>query len=304
MKSIMIFFIFLCAGRMLRAYPHIITWKNSPLVVFENGSNAVIKKNQQLKAPFFALTSRFDEVQFGLNTGNEITLMKNSKIQIYEVFENLDQEHIIFLIDGRIRLKNSKVPGSVAKANRIRTPFFDLTGPADSEVIVQLDMKEPSVEIKIVKGVWDVEFFSYEKKLHLISGQQVKFKGVLGDEPDQIKYDYLLEDKKIPKGALGGVAKFDVKKYELDKKIEDAELLKKEKIEMKKVTAAVQKKKKIENAYLCKKPFAKLDQCAWQIENDKCFRKRCNASGEWGDKTERPLTAACTSAELVGSCDY
>lgn len=283
-----------------QAYPRIQNWRNEPLFIFEGNKQAVVKKNQELKSPFFTLTSRLDEVTLALNLGNEIEISKNTKLQVFEVFEDVQQPHILLLFDGTIRLKSQ----NAKKPNRIRTPFFDLDQPLDSDVIVQLNMKEPSVEIRMVKGEWNLEFFAFERKVQLKTGQQIKFTGQLADEPDQIKYDFLLDDKKVPKGKLGEIRKFDLVRFSAEKKIADADLIKKEQQEKKKIKEAFAKKKKFESSFLCKNPFGNLNQCAWKIESDKCFRQRCNAGGEWGDKTERSVNQACTKDFLVGTCDY
>lgn len=305
MKWLQGFFVLFFFGFEIQAYPRILSWRNSPLIVFEGDKNAALKKNQELKSPFFALTTRLDEVTLSLNHGNQLELAKNSKVQIYEVFEDVQQEHILLLFDGTIRLRNFKSDSKIAaKPNRIRTPFFDLNQPTEADVIIELNMKEPSVEIRMVKGAWNIEFFAYERKVQLSAGQQVKFVGVLADEPDQIKYDFLLEEKKIPKGQLGDVRKFDIVRFNEAKNVADADIIKKEKQEKKKIQDAILKKKKLEASYLCQNPFGNLNQCAWKMEKDKCYRQRCNASGKWGDQTERPVTAACTAQFLVGSCDY
>lgn len=305
MKNLSCFLGLLIAGLQVEAYPRILSWRNSPLVVFEGDKNAVLKKNQELKSPFFVLTSRLDEASLALNTGNELDVAKNTKIQVYEVFEDTEQEHVLFLVDGTIRLKNFKTKTQKSpKVNRIRTPFFDLMQPTDSDVIIQLNMKEPSVEIRMVQGEWSLEFLSYERKVQLKAGQQIRFKGELADEADQIRYDHLLEDKKVPKGQLGEIQKFDLAKFIAEKKIADADIVKKEKADQKKIKDEIAKKKKHEASFLCKNPFGRLNQCAWKLEQDKCYRQRCNAAGEWGDKTERPATSACTAEYLVGSCDY
>lgn len=290
----------------IQAYPRIANWRNEPLLIFEGDKHAVLKKDQDLKSPFFALTSRLDEVTLALNTGSSVELAKNTKLQVFEVFEDPQQEHILFLFDGTIRLKNEKSAQAKKeiKPNRIRTPFFDLDQPLNADVIIYQNMKEPSVEIRMVRGEWNLEFFSYERKVHLKAGQQIKFTGQLADEPDQIKYDFLLQDKKIPKGQLGEIQKFDLARFMAEKKVADADLIKKEKLEKKKNQDAINRKKKHEASFLCKNPFGNLNQCSWKIENEKCYRLRCNAAGLWGDKTERPVTQACTKDFLVGSCDY
>jgi hypothetical protein len=296
----------LLVAAQTHAYPRVVNWRNEPLLVFEGDKHAVLKKDQGLKSPFFVLTSRMDEVTLSLNTGSTVEIAKNSKLQIFEVFEDPEQEHILFLFDGMIRLKNEKMTQTKkeSKPNRVRTPFFDLDQPLNADVIVYQNMKEPSIEIRMVSGEWNLEFYSYEKKVSLKAGQQIKFTGQLGDEPDQIKYDFLLENKKIPKGQLGEIQKFDLARFNAERKMNDADMIKKEKLEKKKLNDAIRIKKKHEASFLCKSPFGNMNQCAWKMEGDKCFRQRCNAGGTWGDKTERPVTSACTKDFLIGTCDY
>ncbi len=301
-----LFFVFLLLVSQVWAYPRILSWRNEPLLVFEGDKHAILKKDQELRSPFFTLTSRLDEVSLSLNAGSSIEISKNSKLQVFEVFEDPEQEHILYLFDGTIRLKNGKSSQmkNESKLNRIRTPFFDLKQPANAEVIIDQNMKEPSIEIRMIRGEWNIEFYSYERKVLLKAGQRIKFTGQLGDEADQIKYDYLLEDKKIPKGQLGDIEKFDLVQFEAQKKIADADIIKKEKSEKKKIADLIHKKKKQESAYLCKNPFGNLNQCAWRLQGAQCFRQRCNAAGAWGDRIERPVTTACTNDFLVGTCDY
>lgn len=63
----------------------------------------------------------------------------------------------------------------------------------------------------------------------------------------------------------------------------------------------------VSDAAICEKPSAKLNQCAWQWNDDKtaCLRKRCNANGEWSDEIRLPSTSACpATGHLVKPCDY
>ncbi len=291
------------AALNLRAYPSVIDWKNSPVIVFENKKQSLLKKNEELRSPFFAITARLDELKLNLSGKNEIFLFKNSKIQIDEVFEGSEKPVHVTLLNGTIRLSNKKLSKQTV-INNLETVFFNLPLAIDFDAIVILDISEPSVTIKMVSGQWDLSFFDYEKRIKLRSGQQVKFRGVSADEVNQIKYDFLLDGKRVPKGHLEEVKKFDVANYKAKEKAAESEILMKDLAAKKKIKDDLKKKKEYEDSFLCKKPFAQINQCAWILENQKCYRQRCNVSGEWGDKTERPLSDQCTGEYLIGKCDY
>lgn len=298
-----IFLSFLMLVQQTYSYPIVRDWKNTPLIVFDNKKNAVLKKDDELRSPFFAITARLDELDLKLNPDHELFLFKNSKIQINEVFEDSEKPMHLLLMDGSIRLKNQS-HGRNKFTNRIESVFFDLNEAADMDALITIDMTKPSVEIKMIKGTWNLSFFAYEKKLTLKAGQQVLFEGVIADSPDQIKYDFLLDQRKVPKGQLGPVKKFDVAKYVSEEKAAEGEIIKKDRLAKQKIKEEARKKKEYEDSFLCKGPFAQINQCAWRLESDKCYRQRCNVSGVWGDKTERPVNDKCTEQFLIGKCDY
>jgi hypothetical protein len=287
------------------AYPMIMDWHNAPMIVDENNKHAVLKRKQLLKFAFSIVTSRMDEIQLKINTKNELYMYQNSKIQINEIFEDEDQPLTIFGLEGSFRIQNFPEDKNETQIlNQVKTVFFDLPQPHQSDAVIQMNPKEPSVEIKMIKGSWDLSFYAYEKKITLKAGQQVKFKGVLEDNSDQIKYDFLLDGKKVPQGKLEEIKKFSVAAYKASEKATQAEIVKKDLQAKRKIQEVLIKKKQYEDSFLCKKPFAQINQCAWRLESEKCYRQRCNVSGKWGDKTERPVSEQCTKDFLIGKCDY
>ncbi len=296
-------FIFLFLSQNLQAYPRLIEWRKNPLIIFENKKNAELEKNELLKSPFFILSKDDDRLQLEVNKNSFLHIFEKSKVQFLEVFEDPLKSHDIFIIDGQFRFKNDQQK-SEQLLQQIKTAFFDLKQPPDSDLIVEVDLKKPSVEIRMIKGQWNLEFFSYEKKLTLHAGEKVRFEGVLTDDKTELKYDFLLDGKKVPKGRLLEVEKFNIDSFMAEEKaIERKNLEIKNKAE-KKIKDALRKKKEYEDSFLCKGPFGQLNQCAWKIEAQKCFRQRCNVSGQWGDKTERPLNRLCTQDFLIDRCDY
>lgn len=288
----------------LYGYPLIKSWKKNPTIAFDGKKTATLKKNEMLKSEFAVITANSEELNIQLNEISDLLIYEKTKIQVPYVFEDAETSHEIYLLDGQIRLKTKKI-GAKQKKTQLKTVFFELFQPANSDVIVHVDMKVPSIEIKMIKGEWPLEFFSYEKKITLKAGQKVLFKGELSDSDKGIKYDYLLEGRKIPAGQLQKVEKFEISEFYEQEKAAEKAALNKKKIEEQKVAEKIRKQKEYEDSFLCKKPFGQKDQCAWWIEKEACFRKRCNVNGEWGDVIERPFSDKCPKQDFfVGECDY
>jgi hypothetical protein len=291
----------------LCAFPQLSEFRNSPILVFDNKKQAVLKKNLFLKSPFAVVTADSDQLSIKINTFDLLTVYEKSKIQVIEFLDETGFVSDLYLLDGQIRYTVTHRGVGSGPILRLKTPFFDLPLASLSDFIVSLDMKVPSVEIKIISGALPVEFFAYEKKLTLKEGESIKFVGALADDDvSKIKYDYLLSNKKTPKGKLLEVEKFDISGFlELQKK-EEVSAANKKKAALALIAEKKRKQKAFEDSFLCKKPFGNLNQCVWWLETGKCYRKRCNASGRWGDLTERPISSliVCKLEPLVADCDY
>jgi hypothetical protein len=288
-----------------QAHPEIISWKNYPTVVYENRKPAVLEKNSPLKLPFSVSTSKNDMFDFKINFFDHITVYPDSRLQILEFTNEVGFVPDLYFLGGKIRFNSSF--RSVNKGDNsviLKTPFFELKLTEPADFIVELNMQQPSVEIKMIKGSLPLEFFSYERKLLLTAGQSVIFKGEHNTEKAGIKYDYLLNKRKVPKGTLSEVQPFDQTlflKQEQEaalKEIEAKKAAEKERIDK------IRRQKAIEDSFLCKKPYGQKDQCAWRIENSVCYRMRCNVNGQWGDRTERPIGKFCKKQFVVEQCDY
>ncbi len=297
---------FFCAFEVY-AFPQLNDFRNSPILVFDNKKQAVLKKNLYFKSPFAVVTANKDQLSIKINTFDLVTVFEKSKIQVIDFLDETGFVSDLYILDGQIRYTVTHRGVGSGPILRLKTPFFDLPLASLSDFIISLDMKAPSVEIKVISGALPVEFFAYEKKLTLKEGESIKFVGVLADDDvSKIKYDYLLNNKKTPKGKLLEVEKFDISGFlDLQKK-EEMSAANKKKAALALIAEKKRKQKAFEDSFLCKKPFGNQDQCVWWLETGKCYRKRCNASGKWGDQTERPISSliVCKIEPLVADCDY
>lgn len=288
------------------AFPEILSWQNSPIVVFDNKSQAVLSKRGLLKRPFAIVTANRDELELSINHVDRLSIYGKSKLQVVDFANEGEFISDLYLLDGKIRYTSNfrgkdKVSGFDIN---IKSAFFDLKVSKPVDFFIELNMNEAWVELKVVKGSLPVEFFAYEKKVTLVEGQKVKFQGERSADKTSIQYDFLLGGRKVPKGQLLEVADFDSATYlKADEQARQKEILRKKQADAKRLEK-IRKQKEYEDSFLCKKPFAHKDQCAWWLEGGKCFRKRCNASGAWGDIIERPLNPNCKPDPVVSPCDY
>jgi hypothetical protein len=287
------------------AYPTILSWQNSPVVAFENKRQAELKANGLLKSPFAVVTDVHDEITLKLNGFDRILVYEKSKAQILEIANDGLFVPDLYLIDGRLRVISDFRGVDKSDQNMtLKTPFLDLKLANEADFFVELSMKEAWIELKVMKGSIPLEFFAYEKKLTLLEGQSVRFQGELSEDKKSIRYDYLLNNRKAPRGELQVAKAFDREQFlKEDDRLRKAEAARKKQIEKQRLDK-IRKLKAYEASFLCKKPFGQKDQCAWWLEKGKCYRKRCNVSGQWGDVIERPVTPRCQPAFSVSVCDY
>ena len=305
MKLFVLLIFTLCTANAAMAFPQVTSWVNTPIVVYDNKKQAVLTKDLWLKSPFAVVTASTDQLEFKVNTFDQLTVYPSSKMQILEFANETGFVSEFYILGGEVRFQS--VHRGMAKTDTfvtLKTPFFELPTAGVYDFIVGLDMRLPSVEIKVISGTVPLDFFAFERKLNLRPGERVVFKGVLAETGGGIKFDYLLSNRKVPKGELSEILKFDPSEFLKAGKTFAVNEAEKKKAVQKKKLLAIKKKKAYEATFLCKQPFAQLNQCAWWLEAGKCFRKRCNVSGKWGDLIERPIAEFCKQDFTVATCDY
>ncbi|MFZ3231166.1 MAG: hypothetical protein WA160_13240 [Pseudobdellovibrio sp.] len=282
-------------------YPKILEWQGSPIIEFINNKKAILKKDQPLKNSFVVVTANDDEVQLQFSYGEKITIQAKSRIQVPQVSPDTGEANELFIFDGVIHYK-SDVTESESKL-KIKSAFFDLKLPAVIDAIVSIDKKKPSTKFLVVKGELSVTFLDFEKTVVIKSGEAVTFTGEK-DESGNVKYDYFLEGKKAPHGRIEEIEKVDISAYfEKEKEVLKAKAAV---VQNKKAIEALKKKKlkKYLDSFLCHEPLGQRDECYWKSIEKKCFRFRCNVSGQWGDETERPQIEKCNLPAAATACDY
>ncbi|MGZ3745129.1 MAG: hypothetical protein ACXWRA_15160 [Pseudobdellovibrionaceae bacterium] len=199
----------------------------------------------------------------------------------------------------------------------LSSDLFEFLSPP-GEFVFSYDPKKAFAEVKVIRGSLEFSALNAEDVALVAAGQKCAFQGVV--ENNEIVYDVLLKGKKIPRGKLGLVESFSNE----EKKIYSVKQQKKEQIQRRQKELAEKRAKEPprEKDEICDQPRGKLNQCVWVCENNTkkeknvchlekpevhCFRQRCNASGEWAEKTEIPkekASLACAAEPSVKECDY
>lgn len=299
----------------------------------------VLKQNLSFKSDTYVRTNPHDFVHLKINDHFQITVLPDSVLTLDGVHRK-DQFviHTVFLHRGRISLQNkdlnpktlnqslsilksidttssdvTKVQTDDMKLSdndedrlKIESDFFsfNLDKHQKNSLLIEVNMKEPSVNLCNFNESYQFKLFDHEVIQDLKLNEGVEFKGVL-NSAGQLAFDYLLEKRKIPKGKWSPKKLCSIEQVKL---VEDqvAQFYSQEKKDLeKKRLKKVLEKKRRDSIYLCHEPYGQLDQCHFILKQNKCIRSRCNAEGKWTDQTD--LSASknlCSSAGEVKACGY
>ena len=233
----------------------------------------------------------------------ELKLSKSTLLRLYGPFELTIP--VIAIEDGRVEdlqlLSGAMYYHCEERCDhRVETPLSSLVVPP-SELVFIYDPLVPLVNLKVLKGLIFFKGLENEEGLEVRSGQELSFKGEL--ENGKPTYDVLLKGRKVARGELLKLADITAD----DKKFYQEPSGNKKK----------EAQKRAELGKVCKNPPANFNQCVWRCQNkgskncEVCTRERCNANGQWSDRTQLlPESAKCQSKKLktaglmVGTCDY
>lgn len=213
----------------------------------------------------------------------------------FSAFENVDLEfksaNELLLNEGKIRLRLNK--------GTLKDPFKVQTKSAVAELssgdfLISFQPKTGELQIENLKGEALLRGLGRTDSVTLKGSSRLTFHTHLEDgEP---AYDVLTHGQKVVRGEFSKVATLvaaDLKTLDEDSTVKPAPI-KKKKVVVKEV------------GEVCSKPKANFDQCLWEQSKGACFRKRCNAQGQWTDTTRLPASysGSCSKKPRVANCDY
>lgn len=262
-----------------------------------------------------AVVKAESESQIKIQWDEKRTLMvlENSEISVPAISFETGEAPLIVLKTGALRWQGFETDGYKVA---VRSDLYEFILPP-ADFVLSINPVKAYGEVRVLKGRFEFSALNGENSVLVQSGQKAGFQGVL--EEGQIAYDILLKGKKIPRGQLTPVRTLEKDDDDFAAK---AEARQKKNEAAAKAAAAKKAEEKKQLNQICANPSAKFDQCAWVCEGNpkgekkecrlekpgvQCVRQRCNANGEWADKTvleREKAQSLCKSASVTGPCDY
>lgn len=307
-------------------FPRVNFFEGSVNVQSLDGKLIIIKPGQILKERVRIQTKERSKIDLQLSSQEKIILYESSELLIPNIDEELKQIPLVDLKQGTLQWISEIVKAEKQNASSVSlvSELTQMNLPLDSEIFFEFHPHLAFFEVRVAKGEILFGAFNAEEQQLVKTGQRLKFIGEI--ENNEIQYDILLKGRKIPRGKLGKIEAFDYQSELKNQKAKEAKFLaEKNKAEALRKQKILEQKTRV-GEFICIQPRAKLDQCRWRCENavgrlqqkcvkeSKCVRYRCNAAGEWAERTELATTEICqlglkkstalTDYSLIQKCDY
>lgn len=239
-------------------------------------------------APFWEF-DRFNQIETG-NTEAMIFKMGHFYLKIFKNSLVRYNDSVLQLVSGRIYLK-----AEVADLT-FQVPTFFKFRITPGDFIAEHDLKAKSTTFEILSRPQVVQIDSDDREMSTPEATKLVFQAELVD--GDIAYDFLLNDRKIPKLKMEK-HKID-KPLLLDTNLWTASVKKAVEIKKKQV-----KKAAVDNAkYICRNPKGVLNTCVFVQESQQCIRYTCNLSGEWAQRTVFLKSELCPKVKTIKDCEW
>lgn len=288
-------------------YPKVISFQGNVEIFGKDNHPQKIVKGLELKEKALIKTSAFSRLEIELGSTQSFIVLDQSEVNIPSISWDSGDAPLVILKKGTLFWKGvpkNKISPTADQRVALTSELFQFLAP-ETEFILSYSPQVPSAEVQVISGRMFFSAMNAEEGVELLAGEKASFKGVL--ENKEVAYDVLLKGRKIPRGQLGAKESFSVSEAlthleppqpQIDPKI------------LKAKQAAALKKKLSEirdDKFICIKPRGQFNQCLWQWSEGSCWRRRCDANGEWSDKKEikGSAVARCRKAQdIIGLCDY
>jgi hypothetical protein len=194
------------------------------------------------------------------------------------------------LVAGQMYIK------MLAKDVYFQIPQFFKFKLANGDLVVSHDHASKISEFEILSSSQSLMIDSDEREIVTAEGNKLSFTPEYVD--GELAYDFLLNDRKIPKMKMDKdkIAKVVILDPAQWKRPVQKALETKKKV--------VQKAKEDDSKYICKKPNGVLSSCLFVQEGNQCVRYTCNLSGQWTLRTSFSKNELCPKSKVVKDCEW
>jgi len=286
--------------------PQIIRYKEG----VDHPKVSTLTKSELFRGPLTVRTDANSEVELELQPQVQIKIYPESEIVFPLIRWETGELGEMILKKGRVRWDSA-----IGSKIMIKSDLYEAT-PGKGTYLISYNPLTPQVEVMSLDGEIDFQELFGEESLKLKSGEKAHFLGQMED--GVIAYDLLLQGRKIPKGQKSQVipiTKEDLDRYSLAEEKKQAEVARK------KAIALAASKSPARKGEICKRPAGLFNECSWVCEKNpkeqsrcrmdlaqvQCVRFRCNANGQWAERTviEKGMgEKICRLSAVVQKCDY
>lgn len=262
------------------------------------------------EASWFLIVSNYKEAKIN---GAPLKKAPNWELNSFQQLETGDTEAWIYFpdryylkvskhtqlrySDSTLQLASGKVYIKTENADLVfQVPkFFNFkTSPGD--FTVEYDPKAKHTVFEVLAKSQTLQIDSDDRQMTTTEGVRLSFQAEIVD--GDIAYDFLLNDRKIPKLKM---EKSKIEKPVLLSTALWTTSIKKAVMEKKKIA----KKQAVDNSkYICKSPNGVLSSCFFVRDAQQCVRYTCNLSGEWTQKTVFSKNDLCPKSKTVKDCEW
>lgn len=263
---------------------------------------------QEIAGDVFFLPAQGQQIRlsrnFEIRTTGTIKILKNSNVRLLlnkNLQIRLNEYTDMVLLDlqedsgvySRLRLERGLVQFRAEEDTKVRfeSPLFS-ENISLGEFLFVYDPNVPLMRLSVLEGRQFFRGLEGEKSHLVQAGQRADFVGILDGE--NVVYDILLRGRRLAKGELKPLEQLSQK---------DLQDLKKGTLFVKPKPPPIPKHLIRQPGQICERPFAKFNECVWQIKSDSCVRSRCIANGKWADP-QRVAKEKCEVRPRVAECDY
>jgi len=271
----------------------------------EGGAKVSPKIKSKLKQSFRVSAVDNQLLQLQISEKFNLVIFPNSKIKIegFENEKNIFEVKKIVFSTGRFYIQNFDSPAVLFESSFFSWQHSD--AKKYEEFYLDLNLEKALFRVCAGETGLQAHLFELETIKKLQNEQGAEFQGVI--EKNEIAFDFLLNNRKIPKGEWKSGFKCDfdnILKQVKDVELKVIELNRARELKIKKAKAL---KKAQYDQSLCHEPNGQFNQCWWVKKKTECFRYRCNAEGKWSDQFQLPLkdiAQKCPTQTRVANCDY
>ncbi len=285
-----------------KLYPLVKKIKGQVWSIDKNKESKKIDLNSQFNEKIEIKTEAHSTITLNIDEGSLLTIEENSVLEIPAIEWESRKITDLTLLSGKIFYSNER------SEERFLRTLITKTRVTEGEWVLSYNPEDATAQIYSLKGVVDFRGLENEEGVVVESMKKAGFKGVI--ENGTVVYDELLKGRKVARGLLSEVTEVSPEQLKALEVTKD--LAKPEKI-------VKVKKIKPSKDHICEQPYAKFNQCSWICENNpksakkclvehknvQCVRLRCDANGNWVDKSILPKSKSnCEKEPKVAACDY